>query len=159
MEGFMSIFSNIACCLNVSENSDDVAQYAKDLAIQNGAKLILIYVGNYSGSDYKILDQSNLGDLIEEQERSRQEALEKYVRDNFKGIETTVVMTEGDPNKELLEVIDKYCADLAVIGSVASRNLFGFIKQMTAKSLIERTRIPVMIIPSDFSLECVPDPD
>lgn len=153
----MSIFSNIACCLNVSENSDDVAQYAKDLAMQNGAKLILIYVGNYSGSDYKILDESNLGYLIEENNKKKNEALEKYVKDNFQGIDTTLVVTEGDPNKELLEIIDKYCADLAVIGSVASKNLFGFITQMTSKTLIERTRIPVMIIPSDFSLECVPE--
>ena len=155
----MSIFSNIACCLNVSENSDDVAQYAKDLAMQNGAKLILIYVGNYSGSDYKILDESNLGYLIEENNKKKNEALEKYVKDNFQGIDTTLVVTEGDPNKELLEIIDKYCADLAVIGSVASKNLFGFITQMTSKTLIERTRIPVMIIPSDFSLECVPEED
>lgn len=153
----MSIFSNIACCLNVSENSDDVAQYAKDLAMQNGAKLILIYVGNYSGSDYKILDESNLGYLIEENNKKKNEALEKYVKDNFQGIDTTLVVTEGDPNKEMLEIIDKYCADLAVIGSVASKNLFGFITQMTSKTLIERTRIPVMIIPSDFSLECVPE--
>lgn len=153
----MSIFSNIACCLNVSENSDDVAQYAKDLAVQNGAKLILIYVGNYSGSDYKILDESNLGYLIEENNKKKNEALEKYVKDNFQGIDTTLVVTEGDPNKEMLEIIDKYCADLAVIGSVASKNLFGFITQMTSKTLIERTRIPVMIIPSDFSLECVPE--
>lgn len=155
----MSIFSNIACCLNVSENSDDVAQYAKDLAMQNGAKLILIYVGNYSGSDYKILDRSNLGYLIEENSKKKNEALEKYVKDNFQGIDTTLVVTEGDPNKEMLEIIDKYCADLAVIGSVASKNLFGFITQMTSKTLIERTRIPVMIIPSDFSLECVPEED
>ena len=153
----MSIFSNIACCLNVSENSDDVAQYAKDLAMQNGAKLILIYVGNYSGSDYKILDESNLGYLIEENNKKKNEALEKYVKDNFQGIDTTLVVTEGDPNKEMLEIIDKYCADLAVIGSVASKNLFVFITQMTSKTLIERTRIPVMIIPSDFSLECVPE--
>ena len=71
----MSIFSNIACCLNVSENSDDVAQYAKDLALQNGAKLIVIYVGNYSGSDYKILDRSNLGYLIEDNNKKKKEAL------------------------------------------------------------------------------------
>lgn len=155
----MSIFSNIACCLNVSENSDDVAQYAKDLALQNGAKLILIYVGNYSGSDYKILDRSNLGYLIEDNNKKKKEALEKYVKDNFQGIDTTLVVTEGDPNKEMLEIIDKYCADLAVVGSVASKNLFGFITQMTSRTLIERTRIPVMIIPSEFSLECVPEED
>ena len=150
----MSIFSNIACCLNVSENSDDVAQYAKDLALQNGAKLIVIYVGNYSGSDYKILDRSNLGYLIEDNNKKKKEALEKYVKDNFQGIDTTLVVTEGDPNKEMLEIIDKYCADLA-----ASKNLFGFITQMTSRTLIERTRIPVMIIPSEFSLECVPEED
>ncbi len=155
----MSIFSNIACCLNVSENSDDVAQYAKDLALQNGAKLIVIYVGNYSGSDYKILDRSNLGYLIEDNNKKKKEALEKYVKDNFQGIDTTLVVTEGDPNKEMLEIIDKYCADLAVVGSVASKNLFGFITQMTSRTLIERTRIPVMIIPSEFSLECVPEED
>ena len=155
----MSIFSNIACCLNVSENSDDVAQYAKDLALQNGAKLIVIYVGNYSGSDYKILDRSNLGYLIEDNNKKKKEALEKYIKDNFQGIDTTLVVTEGDPNKEMLEIIDKYCADRAVVGSVASKNLFGFITQMTSRTLIERTRIPVMIIPSEFSLECVPEED
>ena len=44
----------------------------------------------------------------------------KYVKDNFQGIDTTLVVTEGDPNKEMLEIIDKCCADLAVIGSMNS---------------------------------------
>ena len=40
----MSVFSNIVCCINLSENPDDVAQYVFDIARQNEAKLILVHV-------------------------------------------------------------------------------------------------------------------
>ena len=40
----MSVFSNIVCCISLSENPDDVAQYTNDITRQNDAKLILVHV-------------------------------------------------------------------------------------------------------------------
>ena len=40
----MSVFSNIVCCISLSENPDDVAQYVNDITRQNEAKLILVHV-------------------------------------------------------------------------------------------------------------------
>ncbi len=40
----MSVFSNIVCCISLSENPDDVVQYASDIVRQNDAKLILVHV-------------------------------------------------------------------------------------------------------------------
>jgi hypothetical protein len=40
----MAVFSNIACCVSLSENPDDLAQYVRDIVRQNEARLILIHV-------------------------------------------------------------------------------------------------------------------
>ena len=76
---------------------------------------------------------------------------------HFAGLDTTIVLTEGKVEEELLKVIDKYCADLIVIGSMSTKGLFGLCSTSLPKASSAKTRIPVMVIPNDLSLECTPE--
>ena len=154
----MSVFSNIVCCISLSENPDDVAQYVNDITRQNDAKLILVHV---AADNEAILrrtgSKSMVEKLIEESRKANEDAFTKYVNQKFAGLDTTIVLTEGKVEEELLRVIDKYCADLIVIGSMSTKGLFGSLFNKPSESIIGKTRIPVMVIPNDLSLECTPD--
>ena len=154
----MSVFSNIICCISLSENPDDVAQYVNDITRQNDAKLILVHV---AADNDAILRRTGsrvmVEQLIEESRKANEDAFTKYVNKQFAGLDTTIVLTEGKVEDELLKIIDQYCADLIVIGSMSTKGLFGSLFNKPSENIIGKTRIPVMVIPNDLSLECTPE--
>ena len=154
----MSVFSNIVCCINLSENPDDVAQYVNDITRQNNAKLILVHVAADNDAILRRTgSRSMVEKLIEESRKNNEDAFTQYVNKTFAGLDTTIVLTEGKVEEELLSVIDKYCADLIIIGSMSTKGLFGSFFNKPSENIIGKTRIPVMVIPNDLSLECTPD--
>ena len=92
----MSVFSNIVCCISLSENPDDVAQYVNDITRQNEAKLILVHV---AADNEAILrrtgSKSMVEKLIEESRKANEDAFTNYVNKKFVGLDTTIVLTEG----------------------------------------------------------------
>jgi nucleotide-binding universal stress UspA family protein len=158
MEVMMSVFSNIVCCINLSENPDDVAQYVNDITRQNEAKLILVHVAADSEAVLRRTGSKSMVEkLIEESRKANEEAFTAYVNKHFAGLDVSIVLAEGKVEDELLHVIDKYCADLIVIGSMSTKGLFGSLFNKPSENIIGKTRIPVMVIPNDLSLECTPD--
>lgn len=156
LEETMSVFSNIVCCINLSENPDDVAQYVNDIAKQNEAKLILVHVAPDSEDLVRRTASVQIGELVKESQKQNEAAFAEYVKTHFDG-EPTIVLAEGKVEDELLRVIDKYCADLIIIGSMSTKGLFGGWFNKPSESIIGKTRIPVMVVPNDLSLECTPD--
>ena len=154
----MSVFSNIVCCISLSENPDDVVQYASDIVRQNDAKLILVHVAADNDAILRRTgSRSAVEQLIEESRKANEDAFTQYVNKKFAGLNPTIVLTEGKVEEELLKVIDQYCADLIVIGSMSTKGLFGSLFNKPSESIIDNTRIPVMVIPNDLSLECTPE--
>ena len=154
----MSVFSNSACCISLSENPDDVVQYASDIVRQNDAKLILVHVAADNDAILRRTgSRSVVEQLIEESRKANEDAFTQYVNKKFAGLNPTIVLTEGKVEEELLKVIDQYCADLIVIGSMSTKGLFGSLFNKPSESIIGNTRIPVMVIPNDLSLECTPE--
>ena len=154
----MSVFSNIICCISLSENPDDVAQYVRDIAGQNDAKLYLVHV--FAGKEdlfNQVSAHSAVEKMLKESQAATREAFKEYVEKQFAGFDTTVIFTEGRVQDELIRIIDKVCADLLVIGSMSTKGLFGGLFNKPSESIIGNTRIPVMVIPNDLSLECTPD--
>ena len=159
-EDGMTVFSNIVCCINLSENPDDVAQYVSDITRQNEAKLILVHVA----ADNEAIMQraggsssSYVKQLLDEARKANEEVFTSYVKKHFAGLDPTIVLAEGKVEDELLKIIDKYCADLIIIGSMSTKGLFGSMFNKPSENIIGKTRIPVMVVPNDLSLECTPD--
>lgn len=152
----MAVFSHIMCCINLSENPDDVAQYVNDIVRQNEAQLTVVRVAPSSKEVSRRAVNTHLGELVKEGQKANEAAFVEYVKAHFEG-QPEIVLAEGNIETELLRVIDKYCADLVIIGSMSTKGLFGGWLNKSPESIIGKTRIPVLVIPNDLNLECTPD--
>lgn len=152
----MSVFSNILCCINLSEYPDDVAQYVNDIVKQNAASLIVMRVAPCSEEVTRRSASLEFGTLVKERQKQNNETFISYVKEHFDG-EPTIVLSEGKIEDEVLRAIDKYCADLVIIGSMSTKGIFGSWLNRSPESIIGKTRVPVLVIPNDLSLECTPD--
>ena len=153
----MAVFSNIACCVSLSENPDDLAQYVRDIVRQNEARLILIHVAPDSEALMRRQSEYVISSQVEGIRQQNKAAFEEYRQKYFADIEAAVVYTEGNTEAQLLKVVDKYCADLIIIGSMSTKGILGGLFGHAQASIIGRTRVPVLVVPNDLSLECTPD--
>lgn len=154
----MSTFSNIMCCVNLSENPNDVVQYAKDLARDNDAKLIMVHVSVDIDSVMGRVDAARdiIESKVEEARKINREGFASYVAEQLGEFNPTIVFAEGQTDEEVLRAIDEYCADLVVIGSLSTKGFLGGLFNKKSENIIGRTRIPVLVVPNDLSLECTP---
>ena len=153
----MSVFSKIVCCISLSENPDDVIQYTRDIVLQNEAELILIHV---APSTDDVLNRTSskamIEQILESSRKSNEEEFKTYVNKHFGDLKPTIVFMEGNLDKEVLHVIDQYCADLVIIGSMSTKGVFGSLFNKSSEHIIGHTRVPVLVIPNELSLECEP---
>lgn len=152
----MPVFSTIISCLNLSENPDDIVRYVNDIVRQNEAKLVLVHMQANTDNLLRRTSAGGIDALVDENVRKNREAFKEYVKRHFDGA-PDLVFTEGKAEDELLVIIDRYCADLVIIGSLSTKGFFGRWLNRSSESIIGRTRIPVMVIPNELSLECTPD--
>ena len=152
----MSSFSTIACCIDLTEQNDDIVSYTREIAELTGAKLLLVHVLPPTGAFASYGASKEL--LQKVATESRQET-EKYVKEfaekNFAGLPCEPLILTGRIDKAINELVDKRCADLIIMGSLNTRGLFNF--SGSTSRLIGHSRVPVMVSPNDLSLECVPE--
>ena len=152
----MSSFSTIACCIDLTEQNDDIVSYTREMAELTGAKILLVHVLPPTGAFASYGASKEL--LQKVATESRQET-EKYVKEfaekNFAGLPCEPLILTGRIDKAINELVDKRCADLIIMGSLNTRGLFNFSGRTSR--LIGQSRVPVMVIPNDLSLECVPE--
>ena len=153
----MAVFSNIACCVSLSENPDDLAQYVSDIVRQNEARLILIHIAPDSETMVRRQAEYVIDSMVEEVRRKNKLAFEEYIKKHFAGVDATIVYAEGNMEKRLLKIVDQYCADLIIIGSMSTKGLLGGLFNHSSENIIGRTRVPVLVVPNELSLECVPE--
>ncbi|MBQ2760302.1 MAG: universal stress protein [Mailhella sp.] len=153
----MSVFSTIVCSINLSESPDDICQYVNDIVARYEARLILVNITPKAESVLRhCSNKEMLAHLLEENRKANKEAFAEYVRTHFDS-SPELVFAEGRIEEELIKVIDKYCADLVIIGSSSTRGFLGGFFNKTSENIIGKTRVPVMVIPNELSLECSPD--
>jgi len=95
--------------------------------------------------------------MVEEVRRKNKLAFEEYIKKHFAGVDATIVYAEGNMEKRLLKIVDQYCADLIIIGSMSTKGLLGGLFNHSSENIIGRTRVPVLVVPNELSLECVPE--
>lgn len=153
----MALFSTIICCINLTENSDDIVQYTRDIAKVDNARVIVVHslpstahLLNYVSS------RSMIENILEESKARTENFLKDFVEKNFAGLKAEPLLMAGDPAHELIALADKVCADLIIMGSMSTKGLFSFMFSRPSENVIGHTRVPVMVIPNDLSLECTP---
>lgn len=155
----MSLFSTIICCVNLTENSQDIVQYTKDIAKIDNAKILVAHSLPSTDNLRNYITSPMVEEVLENSKERTRKFLEEFVAANFQGFNAEPVMLSGNPARELLELVDKRCADLVIMGSMSTKGFFSFLFSRPSESVIGNTRVPVMVIPNDLSLECTPPED
>lgn len=158
-ETAMSLFSTIICCVNLTENSQDIVQYTKDIAKMENSKILVAHSLPSTDNLRNYITSPMVEEVLENSKERTKKFLEEFVTTNFQGFDAEPVMLSGNPARELLELVDKRCADLVVMGSMSTKGFFSFLFSRPSESVIGNTRVPVMVIPNDLSLECTPPED
>ena len=152
-----SYFSSIACCIDLTEHNDDIIAYTREMAELTGAKILLVHVLPSAGS---FANYGASRELLQKVAAESRAETEKRVKDlaatHFAGLTCEPLILTGSVDAALTELVDKSCADLVIMGSLNSGGLFNFAGKTSAR-LIGKSRVPVMIIPNDLSLECAPE--
>ena len=126
------------------------AAYAAGLARRQGARLVCVYVEQYSAMYGAAAGAGAGAGAIAEQERAINETAEDLRRQAEEGaarlgVPVTFITAIGDPYHELRRVADEVRADLVVVGAStkAGHRLIGSL----AVRLVKTGRWPVTVVP------------
>ena len=106
-----------------------------------------------------VTSRSMVESILDESKARTEKFLKEFVEKNFAGLKAEPLLMSGNPARELIELADKVCADLIIMGSISTKGLFSFMFSRPSESVIGHTRVPVMVIPNDLNLECTPPDD
>ncbi len=154
----MSTFTTILCAVNLVENIDDVGFYARELALSNKAKVILFHSIPRVDNLFDLAKIHGGEEAVLQDEKAKALAfLDKFAQDYLEGVEVRKEMSAKNISDDIIELVEEYCADLVVMGSYATKGVTGFFSQNSSKDVINKTRVPVLVVPNDLTLECTPD--
>ena len=156
----MALFSTIICCVNLTENSSDIVQYTRDLAKRDNAKVLIIHsMPPVSNLENYITSNDIMKEIIESSRKRAQDYLNEFKTKNFNDMDAEAILLSGTPSRQLLELADKRCADLIVMGSISHKGIFSRLMSKHSEDVIGNSRVPVLVIPNDLNLDCVPPED
>ena len=150
------MFTNIICCVNLTENGQDVIDYTKQIAAPDA----MIYVVHALPSTAQLsgyIHSTAMEEIVKNSEVKTNQYLDGIIAKDFAGYKTQKVITKGNFAHELLKLVDKYCADIVVMGSISTKGIFNRLLENTSKTVIGDGRVPVLVVPTELSLECTPE--
>src|SRR5580700_2203745 len=137
-----------ACATNAME-------YAMDLAKVLGAEVVAL---NAIGSFEGVFNNTYNALYIEEYHNSKRQALVNWAatfttRDSFKSVPVTTSCEVGSVSGVIMKYIDANPVEMLVMGTMGSTGISGIFGS-NASTMVEKTRIPTLIVPleSKFSM-------
>ena len=153
------MFSTIICCVNLTENIQDVISYTKDIASCNDVQILVVHALPSTANLSGYLNSSSLEDITKLSEEKTDKYLDDIIAKNFDGYKVKKIITKGNFAQSLLKLVDQYCADLVVMGSTSTKGIFNKFLDNTSKTVIGLGRVPVLVVPNELDLECTPPED
>ncbi len=137
----------ILCPTDFSPHSERALEYAVAIGRAASAELVLLHVcllpipnGSASGDvDWMPPDRSARGELLERMRRFAEPA-------DAAGLETRILLHEGDPAREILRSATAVDADLIVMGCHARRGVERLVLGSHAEQVLRRARCPVLTV-------------
>jgi nucleotide-binding universal stress UspA family protein len=134
----------------IATNGDDVSKKAVtegvDLAKECGAKIIGLYVIDVGAFNIMDVGSDELARLKNQQTVDGKRALSllKELADTH-GVNIEMILREGEPVKEIINVARDYKADLIVMGSHCRKGLGKLIEGSVAERSVKDAPCPVMV--------------
>jgi nucleotide-binding universal stress UspA family protein len=136
----------IIVATDLSDIKNDVLNAGYLFAKKLEAKVYLTVIVNQR-LDYFPPDT---GMIFTDQWEARKYLAEKQleeIKSSYTGVPTEIVVTIGDPEKEIIQQAIDYKADLIIIGTHGRTGFKHMVMGSTAEYVVRHSHIPVLVIP------------
>ena len=136
----MPALKKILCALDLSDQSESVAEYAVMLAKMSGASIVAVYAA-------PTLTQYNfVGEIVSGAERS----MTDFVSEHFTGVDARGVVVVGYAAEEILALAESEQADIIVMGTRGRKGIDLILFGSVAEKVVKNATCPVLTIrPTD----------
>lgn len=138
------MFERILLATDGSEHAARALEYARDLAIHDGAEVIVVHafepVPSYLGAPIKgdlVAHHVNVGREIANQAKAELEDA---------GVAADVEVLQGPAAQAILDVADTRAVDLIVMGSRGQGELTSLLLGSVSHRVIIHSKVPVMVV-------------
>jgi universal stress protein A len=141
----MTDYNHILLATDLSEKSDYVAEHAKKMAKESGAKLSIVYVMEHSpvayGGEFSIPIDASLEEILEKQARDTLAKLSsKYEIDNAQQH-----LANGSVKMAVTETAEEIKADLIIVGTHSHHGL-DVLLGSRANAILHRAKCDVLVV-------------
>ena len=147
----MPVLKKILCAIDLSEQSESVAEYAVMLARLADASIVAVYAAptltQYTGFHVPPTTIDNfVGEIVSGAEKSMSE----FVAQHFAGVDARGVVVVGYAAEEILAVAEKEQVDLIVMGTRGRKGIDLILFGSVAEKVVKNAACPVVTIrPTD----------
>ncbi|MCK9163275.1 MAG: universal stress protein [Bacteroidales bacterium] len=145
-------YKKILIAIDDRENSTNVAEKGFELADQLNAEVGIVYAIDLSTviRNYDMINPE-LGlfikESIVESKENANKAIDKLIKNFGKDHKTTRFTPEGHPRELILDIAEKWEADLIIIGLHGKSGLGIFFMGSISQYISLHSKVPVLIVP------------
>ena len=133
----MPALKKILCALDLSDQSESVAEYAVMLAKMSGASIVAVYAAPIDNF---------VGEIVSGAERS----MTDFVSEHFTGVDARGVVVVGYAAEEILALAESEQADIIVMGTRGRKGIDLILFGSVAEKVVKNATCPVLTIrPTD----------
>jgi nucleotide-binding universal stress UspA family protein len=132
----MQVYSRILVSIDCSPVDDTIVEHVCRLAVQNQAKVVLLHVVHSHTLDQDRALRAKAEDVLEEY-RNRLWG---------DGVEVSVVVRTGDPEREILKELEDPSYDLMAMATHGHTLVGDLLFGSVSRTLKHRIRIPLLLI-------------
>ena len=143
----MADIKKIICAIDFSDNSAQVADYARTMAQCSGAMVMCVYVApslsQYVGFH---VPPSSIDNFVGEIVSGADTTMNAFVAENFKDLNASGFVVTGYPAEEILDMAEKEKADLIVMGTHGRRGIDRILFGSVAEKVVKSAKCPVLTV-------------
>lgn len=140
------MFKTILIPTDGSENSEKAVNAGLELAKKTKAKVIALYVLDYSGL-YSLPETymwENVKGLLDEEGKKALKSIKDAAKKDYISVKT--VIREGNPSTEIISAVEEFKADLIVMGTAGRTGLDKFFLGSVSDKVLRTSKTPILII-------------
>ena len=142
----MPALKKILCALDLSDQSESVAEYAVMLAKMSGASIVAVYAAPTLTHVPPNTIDNFVGEIVSGAERS----MTDFVSEHFTGVDARGVVVVGYAAEEILALAESEQADIIVMGTRGRKGIDLILFGSVAEKVVKNATCPVLTIrPTD----------
>ncbi len=145
----MKMIKKILVAIDGSPSAMNAVNYAIQIAEQFDAQLEVVYIIRYSPGK---IDAGIFPADVQAQEKDKVIKLIDKIKSDHPEVKIHEFETLGRPAEEINKTIEKWSADILIIGHHAHYFLRHLLKSSIEKKLLKHLRIPLLIIPENYEI-------